>query len=179
MQDRLIKILTVKIEAINKNIDNLNYLNGELLKRNYKEYQKTVDVIVSLTDDLYVTIEVNNKEYTTVKFRNDAYNDKVYSTIVEAGEKMEKFKKKTLYQLNLNVKGFNDGDKDGVIVPYDLVKKEVHSNNKVIVLKYLEVYQKEFYNGNREKDVCLLASLLAKMLSRTFPILPRRKNFLF
>ena len=34
MQDRLIKILTVKIEAINKNIDNLNYLNGELLKNN-------------------------------------------------------------------------------------------------------------------------------------------------
>ena len=34
MQDKLKKILEIKIDAINKNIDNLNYLNGELEKNN-------------------------------------------------------------------------------------------------------------------------------------------------
>ena len=34
MQDKLKKILQIKIDAINKNIDNLNYLNGELDKNN-------------------------------------------------------------------------------------------------------------------------------------------------
>ena len=32
MQDKLQKILKIKIDAINRNIDNLNYLNGELEK---------------------------------------------------------------------------------------------------------------------------------------------------
>ena len=30
MQDKLINLLEIKIEAIEKNIDNLNYLNNEL-----------------------------------------------------------------------------------------------------------------------------------------------------
>ena len=33
MQDKLYKILKVKIDSINRNIDNLNYLNGELEKK--------------------------------------------------------------------------------------------------------------------------------------------------
>ncbi len=34
MQDKLYKILKIKIDSINRNIDNLNYLNGELEKNN-------------------------------------------------------------------------------------------------------------------------------------------------
>ena len=34
MEDKLLKILKIKIDAINRNIDNLNYLNGELDKNN-------------------------------------------------------------------------------------------------------------------------------------------------
>ncbi len=34
MQEKLLKILNIKVEAINRNIDNLNYLNGELEKNN-------------------------------------------------------------------------------------------------------------------------------------------------
>ena len=30
MQDKILKILKIKMDAINRNIDNLNYLNGEL-----------------------------------------------------------------------------------------------------------------------------------------------------
>ena len=31
MQDKLLKVLQIKIDAINKNIDNLNYLNDKLI----------------------------------------------------------------------------------------------------------------------------------------------------
>lgn len=34
MQDKIISLLKIKIDAINRNIDNLNYLNGELEKNN-------------------------------------------------------------------------------------------------------------------------------------------------
>ena len=34
MEDKLLKILKIKIDAINRNIDNLNYLNGELERNN-------------------------------------------------------------------------------------------------------------------------------------------------
>ena len=65
LKDYIITVLKLDIRPEDCTI---KLLNGELLKRNYKEYQKTVDVIVSLTDDLYVTIEVNNKKFTSVIF---------------------------------------------------------------------------------------------------------------
>ena len=34
MQDKLASLLKIKIDAINRNIENLNYLNGELEKNN-------------------------------------------------------------------------------------------------------------------------------------------------
>ena len=50
LKDYIITVLKLDIRPEDCTI---KLLNGELLKRNYKEYQKTVDVIVSLTDDLY------------------------------------------------------------------------------------------------------------------------------
>ena len=34
MEDKILKILKIKIDAIKRNIDNLNYLNGELERNN-------------------------------------------------------------------------------------------------------------------------------------------------
>ena len=71
MQDRLIKILTVKIEAINKNIDNLNYLNGELLKNNNDldyindkiSIFKTKDIMAELSNVSNVVEQLKTLEY--------------------------------------------------------------------------------------------------------------------
>ena len=49
MEDKLLKILKIKIDAINRNIDNLNYLNGEL-ERNDKDLNYIEDKL-SLFDD--------------------------------------------------------------------------------------------------------------------------------
>lgn len=49
MEDKLLKILKIKIDAINRNIDNLNYLNGEL-ERNNKDLEY-IDGKLSLFKD--------------------------------------------------------------------------------------------------------------------------------
>ncbi|MBQ8892215.1 MAG: hypothetical protein IJ068_05110 [Bacilli bacterium] len=49
MEDKLLKILKIKIDAINRNIDNLNYLNGELDKNN--KYLDYIDEKIALFKD--------------------------------------------------------------------------------------------------------------------------------
>ena len=49
MEDKLLKILKIKIDAINRNIDNLNYLNGEL-ERNNKDLGYIEDKISLFKD---------------------------------------------------------------------------------------------------------------------------------
>ena len=49
MEDKLLKILKIKIDAINRNIDNLNYLNGEL-ERNSKDLEYIEDKIELFKD---------------------------------------------------------------------------------------------------------------------------------
>ena len=49
MEDKLLKVLKIKIDAINKNIENLNYLNGEIEKNNTDlEY---IEKMISLFKD--------------------------------------------------------------------------------------------------------------------------------
>ena len=49
MEDKLLKILKIKIDAINRNIDNLNYLNGELDKNN--KFLDYIDEKIALFKD--------------------------------------------------------------------------------------------------------------------------------
>ena len=67
MQDRLIKILTVKIEAINKNIDNLNYLNGELLKNNNDLDYINDKISIFKTKDIIAEISSLSKVHEELK----------------------------------------------------------------------------------------------------------------
>ena len=50
MEDKLLKILKIKIDAINRNIDNLNYLNGEL-ERNNKDLGYIEEKLSLFKDD--------------------------------------------------------------------------------------------------------------------------------
>ena len=49
MEDKLLKVLKIKIDAINRNIDNLNYLNGELERNN--EDLEYIETNISLFKD--------------------------------------------------------------------------------------------------------------------------------
>ena len=76
-----------------------------------------------------------------------------------------------MFQLNINTRGKNYGRKENIIVPYDITKKEVYHENFVIVLKYLEVYRKLYYNGNRDEEVVWLAALTAETFTELYDIL--------
>lgn len=61
MQDKLLKILKIKMDAINRNIDNLNYLNGEL-DTNNKDLEYIEKMISSLNKDDILSFDNISKE---------------------------------------------------------------------------------------------------------------------
>ena len=61
MQDKLLKILKIKMDAINRNIDNLNYLNGEL-DTNNKDLEYIEKMISSLKEDDILSFDNISKE---------------------------------------------------------------------------------------------------------------------
>lgn len=61
MQDKILKILKIKMDAINRNIDNLNYLNGEL-DTNNKDLEYIEKMISSLNEDDILSFDNISKE---------------------------------------------------------------------------------------------------------------------
>ena len=61
MQDKILKILKIKMDAINRNIDNLNYLNGEL-DTNNKDLEYIEKMISSLKENDILSFDNISKE---------------------------------------------------------------------------------------------------------------------
>ena len=68
--------------------------------------------------------------------------------LLEQGNNPDSLKDKIFIQINLNAREKNSERGDALIVPYDIVNKEVFIPNKLMILKYLEYYRNLFYNGN-------------------------------
>ena len=134
----------------------ITFIPTELLKENHKEYQKTIDMHTIIEDNLHISIEINTEKFSNVKIRNFLFHTKLYSTLLERGQKPDELKNVYLFQLNLNTRGKNHGKKESIIVPYDLIDNQVYYKNFVVVLKYLEVYRRLYYNGNRDEEVVWL-----------------------
>ena len=97
----LISILDLKL---NVNKAKIEILNNELVKKNVREYQKRVDILVVLNDTIYIDIEVNRSNFDRVKLRNSMYCDKLYSMLLDMGDKTTKLRDIFQYQLSLNTK---------------------------------------------------------------------------
>ena len=73
------------ISTLNLDLDinttTITISNNELIKENNKEYQKRVDILAVLNDNIYVDVEVNRSLFEKVKKRNSLYSDKIYSMI--------------------------------------------------------------------------------------------------
>ena len=66
MQEKLLKILKIKIEAINQNIDNLNFLNGELEKNN-EDLEYIKDKITIFNDNNVLDFDnINNEDFNKI-----------------------------------------------------------------------------------------------------------------
>ena len=116
MQDRLIKILTVKIEAINKNIDNLNYLNGELLKNN-KDLDYINDKIsIFKTKDILNFDKIEKEDFEKILLMVDPSIKEIFSD------------KTCNYQgIMYIIKGIRDG-----------ISLELTANQEEAILKFIE-----------------------------------------
>lgn len=116
MQDRLIKILTVKIEAINKNIDNLNYLNGELLKNN-KDLDYINDKIsIFKTKDILNFDKIEKEDFEKILLMVDPSIKEIFSD------------KTCNYQgIMYIIKGIREG-----------ISLELTANQEEAILKFIE-----------------------------------------
>ena len=82
------------ISTLNLDLDinttTITISNNELIKENNKEYQKRVDILAVLNDNIYVDVEVNRSLFEKVKKRNSLYSDKIYSMLLEKGNNISK-----------------------------------------------------------------------------------------
>ena len=62
------------------------FLDKELIKENFKEKGKIVDINVKLGNNLIIDVEVNREKFEIVKERNDLYLSKLDITQLEVGE---------------------------------------------------------------------------------------------
>ena len=109
---------------------------------------KKYSLYVSIDDKVFVEIEVNRELFKDIKMRNFIYADKLYTMLLEQGNNPDELKDKIFIQINLNSTDKNSTRGDALIVPYDLVSKEVFIPNKIMLLKFLEYYRNMFYNKN-------------------------------
>lgn len=163
-------IITLKL-PITEEECNITIDSKEQTKYNHKEYQMTFDISVTLNEKTNVMVEMNSKYFKNIKERNSLYLDRKRLSLVEKGESPEDYIDTYLYQLNLNPKEKNVTHVEHIIVPYDLTTNTLFTDNKIMVLKYLEYYHKLYYTyGNREKEVIWLAGLTSKTFTETYDI---------
>ena len=158
------------ISTLNLDLDinttTITISNNELIKENNKEYQKRVDILAVLNDNIYVDVEVNRSLFEKVKKRNSLYSDKIYSMLLEKGNNISKLNDIYFYQLNLNVVEKSIAIGEDVIVACSLVTKEIFLENKVTFLKNLEFYRHKYYTNirnlnNLSEEEIWLAALTA------------------
>ncbi len=96
------------IETLDLNIkpeeSKVIFLDKELIKDNYKEKGKIVDLNVKINEKLLVTVEVNRVRFESIKERNKLYLEKLRTMQLEIGDEYNILDSKYIYQLNLNAK---------------------------------------------------------------------------
>ena len=62
-------ISTLKLE-LDVDKTKIEISNNELLKKNVKEYVKTIDILVTLNDTIFIDIEINRSNFEKTKKKN-------------------------------------------------------------------------------------------------------------
>lgn len=150
------------------------FLDKELIKENFKEKGKIVDINVKLGNNLIIDVEVNREKFEIVKERNDLYLSKLDITQLEVGEEYRDLKNKYIYQLNLNAyPSSKENFKKRYIVEYDLENKEVFDLRKKKFVKNLVYYRDLYYNGGEllTNDEIFMAGLMSNNFSELYSIM--------
>lgn len=153
---------------------NLTILNNELPKENMKEYKKTIDIYVVLNDKVNINVELNDSSFNEVlSLRNGMYESKLYSMLLEKGEKPEDLVNRKLIQLNLNTKDATVKYGEDILVTYGIKTGNFYLKNKQTILKYLAYYKNLYYNFdiNLSKSELWLVVILSKNFTELYDLL--------
>lgn len=134
---------------------NISLLDSELTKYRYNEYQKTVDILVKLNNNIYINIEINREYYRDVANRNFLFGNKIQTMMFKKGENINNLWKKRFIQINLNARErYNNKDIPingiDIAVLYGLKSKIIYNRNSKFLIKYLDYYRYLYYNVGKE-----------------------------
>ena len=173
MPDVFIRFL-ISVVHLNINPDDCNIIfkDKELFGTSSKDKKNIVDFNVVINNNMYVNLEVNSKPYEYIKSRNYLYESRIITSELEEGEDYDNFDENTYIQLNLNAVDSGVIGED-IIYPYSVVTKSIFIENLIIYVRYLDYYQKLYYNLNIEKSESdyWLASLTAKNFVELYKML--------
>ena len=154
---------------INPKDVNIILENVELTKSVRKEYRKTVDILVTLSNpkqdnNISIDVEVNSSRFDDIKFRNVLYHEKISTTYVEEGSNLKNLSNYFFFQLNLNVHKFKDNVGEKIFSYREVITNEELTPNLKIIHKSLDYYYELYYTSgkNVSEDVIWLSLLSAK-----------------
>lgn len=162
---------------INPSDSNLIFLDKELIKENYKEHGKTVDLNVKLGSNLLINVEVNRRDYETIRLRNKLYLEKLHTMQYEVGEEYKNLSSDYIYQLNLNYKDKSKNIGENIIVSYDITSNKIFDDNLKIYIKHLEYYKNMFYTNPKSMtyDEIFMSGIMSSSFTELYNIM---KNIL-
>ena len=168
-QEFLIKVADINID----NDSYLIFLDKELIKCNIKEKGKTLDLVVSIGDNLIINIELNRSKYEIVKTRNDFYLERLDTMQVEVADKYRNIEDKTLYQINLNAHKDEDKIKKRVIVEYDILNNKKYDDRKRKIIINLVNYKNMYYTKRKEMtyEEIFMAGLMSENYTELYTIM--------
>ena len=154
------------------NLENykVRFLDSELTKEK-KERKKTVDILISLDDKIYIDIEMNRSKFQNIYLRNLEYLKRLSTMLWKEGEDIQNLKEKKVIQINLNA---NEKEKapDDIIASCGLLTGYIYDVNGLVFSKNLEENHYLYYNeGVRRKDVIWLTALTSKTFTELYKLI--------
>ena len=154
------------------NLENykVRFLDSELTKEK-KERKKTVDILISLDEKIYIDIEMNRSKFQNIYLRNLEYLKKLSTMLWKEGEDIQNLKEKKVIQINLNA---NEKEKapDDIIASCGLLTGYIYDVNGLVFSKNLEENHYLYYNeGVRRKDVIWLTALTSKTFTELYKLI--------
>lgn len=139
----------------------IELLDSELVKDKIDEYQKTVDIYVTI-NNIYINIEINREYFKNVEKRNFVFADKLHTMMLKRGDDIRTIDNKMFIQINLNAVDKYDDNNNKLeygtdkIVYYGLDTGKIYNSNKFVYVKFLEYYRNLYYNKvEKLDDACL------------------------
>ena len=154
-------ILKLFLEAtlgLSEPINSIRFLRNELTKNNINEKAKTTDILLLVNDYLITDLEFGLDSFEYSKIRNINYAEKLNLRALEVGDN-DKHSKYQVVQLNIYNYPKSDKLLNDIIVNYGMISKKCYRSNPKIIVKNLAKYRELYYNGDRRKEIVILAFL--------------------